>query len=89
MDHSAKEPIAIKKNLPIQPTMAEQRISVKDIGAYCMVDAGTVRRWLKQGKLKAIKLPSNQSRVSVTDFKDFLTRYNMPIKEEFFRRLDS
>ncbi len=32
----------------------------------------------------AIKLPSGHYRVSIVDFKDFLERYNMPIKEELF-----
>ncbi len=31
-----------------------------------------------------MKLPSGHYRVTVADFRDFLERYNMPIKEELF-----
>jgi excisionase family DNA binding protein len=64
-----------------------QPIALQDIASYCMVSTTTVRRWLKDGKLTAIKLPSNQYRISITDFRNFLKRYHIPIREEFFFHL--
>jgi excisionase family DNA binding protein len=61
----------------------ESRISVtvKGIANYCLVSEGTVRRWIKDGKLSALRLPSGQYRITETDFRDFLMRYDIPIKE--------
>jgi excisionase family DNA binding protein len=62
----------------------ERPITVKDIAEYCMVSGITVRRWIKDGKLSAMKLPSGHYRITTTGFRDFLERYHMPIKEELF-----
>ena len=59
-------------------------ITVKDAADYCLVSSVTVRRWVNDGKLNAMKLPSGHCRISVKDFRDFLSRYDMPIKEELF-----
>jgi hypothetical protein len=61
---------------------SQQHITSKDVASYCMVSTATVRRWLKDGKLTSIRLPSNQCRVSMGNFRDFLNRYNIPIREE-------
>jgi len=74
----------IKDVPPKQQIMMEhQHIAVKDLASYCMVSTCTVRRWIRDGKLRSIKLPSNQCRVSMADFQDFLNRYNIPAREEF------
>jgi predicted site-specific integrase-resolvase len=44
----------------------------------------TVGRWIKRGELSAVQLPSGHHRVRMADFRDFLNRYDMPIKEELF-----
>ena len=62
----------------------EKHITVKDIAEYCLVSGITVRRWIKDGKLSAMKLPSGHYRITTAGFRDFLERYNMPIKEELF-----
>ena len=62
----------------------EHHNTVKDIAEYCLVSRMTVRRWIKDGKLSAIKLPSGHYRVTTAGFRDFLEQYNMPIKEELF-----
>ena len=54
-------------------------VSVGKIGEYCMVNTVTVRRWIKQGKLTAIQLPSGHYRVSIEDFRDFLKRNDISI----------
>jgi excisionase family DNA binding protein len=62
----------------------EKPITVKDIAEYCLVSGITVRRWIKDGKLSAMKLPSGHYRITTSGFRDFLERYNMPIREELF-----
>jgi len=42
----------------------------------------TVRRWIKTGEMSAIRLPSGHYRVSIADFKDFLKRHDIPVREE-------
>jgi len=80
--------ISNAKDIPLkQPsTMEHQHIAVKDLASYCMVSPCTVRRWIRDGKLTSIRLPSNQSRVSMADFQDFLNQYNIPVREEFIYR---
>ncbi len=58
--------------------------TVGRIAQYCLVTSVTVRRWIEKGELSAIRLPSGHYRVSIADFRDFLERYNMPIKEGLF-----
>lgn len=59
-------------------------ITVKNIADYCLVSRITVRRWVKDGKLSAMKLPSGHFRITTRDFRDFLERYDMPVREELF-----
>ena len=56
-------------------------VTVKGIANYCLVSESTVRRWIKDGKIATLRLPSGQYRVTVADFKDFLTRFGMSTKE--------
>jgi excisionase family DNA binding protein len=67
-----------------QLRQSKKWITVKNIADYCLVNRITVRRWVKDGKLAAMKLPSGHYRITVEDFRDFLGRYNMPIKEDLF-----
>ncbi len=62
-------------------------IGVGKIAEYCLVTRTTVRRWIKSGKLSAVRLPSGHYRISIADFRDFLKRYDMPIKEELLARI--
>jgi len=59
-------------------------LSVKGVADYCLVSRISVRRWIKGGKLSAIRLPSGHYRISIADFRYFLERYDMPVKEELF-----
>ncbi len=63
---------------------SRNRVTVKGIASYCLVSRVTIRRWIKGGKLSAIRLPSGHYRINIVDFRDFLKRYNMLIKEELF-----
>ena len=57
-------------------------ITIGGIANYCMVSRSTIRRWIKEDKLSAMKLPSGHYRVSIADFKDFLERHEIPITQE-------
>ncbi len=57
-------------------------VAIRSIGSYCMVSPTTVRRWIKDGKLHAIKLPGGHFRVTVQDLIDFLKQNNLPISDE-------
>jgi len=55
--------------------------TVGRIGEYCLVNPVTVRRWIKGGKLSAIRLPSGHYRISIVDFRDFLERWHIPVED--------
>ena len=69
------------KNIKKLKIESRASVNVKGIANYCLVNECTVRRWIKDGKILALRLPSGQYRVTVADFKDFLTRYGMLTKE--------
>jgi excisionase family DNA binding protein len=58
-------------------------LTVTDVAVKCMVSTATVRRWIKDGKLFAIKLPGRHYRIRSEDYRDFLKRYNIAVQEEF------
>jgi excisionase family DNA binding protein len=60
-------------------------VSMESIAGYCMVSPSTVRRWMKDGKLHAIQLPSGHYRVSVANFRDFLKQNNIPISKDLIQ----
>jgi len=59
-------------------------LSPRVIATYCQVSKGTAIKWIKDGKLRAFRLPSGHYRIAKEDFRDFLERYDIPIKEELF-----
>jgi len=54
------------------------------VAMYCKVSKGTVLKWIKEGELVAYRLPSGHYRIEREDLKDFLIRYHIPVREEFF-----
>lgn len=56
------------------------RLTSGDIAAYCEVSKSTVLEWIKSERLKAFRLPSGHYRIDVKDFRDFLTKWDMPVK---------
>lgn len=54
------------------------------VARYCQVSKSTVLKWIKDGILQAFRLPSGHYRIDKEDFRGFLERYDMPIKEELF-----
>jgi excisionase family DNA binding protein len=69
------------KNLKKLKIESRTSVTVKGIANYCMVSECTVRRWINDGKISAFRLPSGQYRITALDFKNFLMRYDMLIKE--------
>jgi len=43
-----------------------------------------VLEWIKSGRLKAFRLPGGHYRIDKKDFKEFLEKWNMPIKGWLF-----
>jgi excisionase family DNA binding protein len=56
-------------------------LTVGRIADYCLVSRSTVRRWLKDGRLNGIRLPSGHYRISIVDFRDFLERWHIPVED--------
>jgi excisionase family DNA binding protein len=69
------------KNIKKLKINVRTSVTVKGISNYCLVSECTVRRWIKDGKIDALRLPSGQYRVTAESFKEFLTRYGMLVKE--------
>ena len=65
----------LENEIPLKP---------RDAAVYCQVSKSTVLKWIKDGKLKAFRLPGGHYRIDRQDFRSFLERYNMPIKKWFF-----
>jgi len=47
-----------------------------------MVSRSTVRRWIKNGDLNAVMLPSGHYRVSINNLTEFLKRHGMPLPKK-------
>jgi excisionase family DNA binding protein len=69
------------KNMKKLKIESRTSVTVRGIANYCLVNESTVRRWVRDGKISAFRLPSGQFRITAADFKDFLMRYGMLIKE--------
>ncbi len=60
------------------------RLTSQDIANYCQVSKSTVLEWIKSERLKAFRLPSGHYRIDKKDFREFLEKWNMPIKGWLF-----
>ena len=69
------------KNIKKLKIESQTSVTVKGIANYCLVSECTVRRWIKDGKMEVMRLPSGQYRITAVDFRNFLTRYGMLNKE--------
>jgi hypothetical protein len=56
-------------------------VIVKGISNCCLVSETTIRRWIRDGKLSGLRLPSSQHRITAVDFNDFLNQYGILNKE--------
>ena len=56
------------------------KLTTSNIAAYCQVSKSTVLEWIKSERLKAFRLPSGHYRIDKNDFKNFLEKWNIPVK---------
>jgi len=50
-----------------------------DVARYCQINVNTVKRWIRNGTLKAFQTPSGHFRVVREDFVQFLQQYGYPL----------
>jgi len=48
------------------------------------VTINAVKKWINSGKLQAFRTPGGHFRITRDDFKDFVSRYRLQIKDEVF-----
>lgn len=51
-----------------------------DVARYCQVNVNTVKRWIRNGQLKAFKTPSGHFRVIRENFIQFVKKYGYPLE---------
>ena len=62
-------------------------LTTGEIAKYCGVNFRTVIRWIERGNLKAFQLPGRgDNRVLVSDFLDFLSKFELPVPEDFKKK---
>ncbi len=66
--------------MPRKNRLENIRLTSRDIASYCQVSKSTVLEWIKSERLKAFRLPSGHYRIDKKSFKDFLEKYDMPVK---------
>ena len=66
--------------MPVKRHLENVRLTTQDIAYYCQVTKSTVLVWIKSDRLKAFRLPKGHYRIDKQDFKDFLAKWNMPVK---------
>jgi len=66
--------------LPRKNRRGNIRLTSQDIAAYCQVSKSTVLEWIKSDRLKAFRLPSGHYRIDKNDFREFLEKWNIPVK---------
>jgi len=60
---------------------SKEWVAIQGVADYCMVDPVTVRRWIKSGRLPAMRLPSGHYRIAQADFITFLKKCQMPVED--------
>ena len=56
------------------------KLTSSNIAAYCQVSKSTVLHWIKSDELKAYSLPGGHFRINKEDFRNFLIKWDIPIK---------
>ena len=60
-------------------------LSPRQVGKHYAVTSAGVRKWIREGKLKAFTTPGGQYRIQEQDLVQFLTNHNMPVLPEVSR----
>jgi two-component system response regulator VicR len=61
-------------------------LTTGDVASYCHVSLPTVFRWIRNGYLPAYTLPNGHHRILPEEFRAFLERHGMPIRDAVFPR---
>jgi excisionase family DNA binding protein len=56
-------------------------LTTGDVASYCHVSLPTVFRWIRNGYLAAYTLPNGHHRILPEEFRAFLERHGMPIRD--------
>jgi len=56
-------------------------LTTGDVAKYCHVSLPTVFRWIKNGHLSAYTLPNGHHRILPSEFRVFLERHGMPMRD--------
>jgi excisionase family DNA binding protein len=57
-------------------------LMLKDVAGYFGVSTGSVRNWIRDGKLKAILTPGGHRRIRKNDFEEFLKKYQEEVTSD-------
>src|SRR4030065_2826964 len=66
--------------VPAKKRLENIRLTSRDIATYCQVSKSTVLEWIQSERLKAFRLPSGHYRIDKRDFRNFLEKWNIPVK---------
>ena len=86
MEYTSRHVYLIVKETNLRKDYSKEniRLTSRDIAEYCQVSKSTVLEWIKSGRLKAFNLPSGHYRIDKKDFREFLKRWDIPLKEWLF-----
>jgi len=59
-------------------------LTTGEVARYCDVSTNAVKKWIRNGRLRAFRTPGGHFRVESEDFREFLIRHHMPVYPEFF-----
>jgi excisionase family DNA binding protein len=66
------------------PSNASKLLTTGEVARYCDVSTNAVKKWIRNGRLRAFRTPGGHFRVESEDFREFLIRHRMPVYPEFF-----
>ncbi len=67
-----------KRNLAQGPNGSQRLITTGEAASHCQVSLPALRRWIRDGRLKAFQTPGKHARIEVREFQRFLKEYGMP-----------
>lgn len=73
-----------KKIMEMTEKKDERPYTTGEIAALSHVTINAVKKWINAGKLNAFRTPGGHYRISRSDFREFIEKYRMQIKEEVF-----
>ena len=70
-------------------TMRTERryLTTGDVARACEVSSASVKKWIAQAKLRAIRTPGRHFRITVEEFQRFRAAYGFPLEPQTARRI--